>query len=51
MNSKERVKTALNHNVPDKLPVDFGSSQVILILSQMMIIAEIVHCDKILKLI
>jgi len=28
MNSRERIKNVLEHNQPDKLPVDFGSSPV-----------------------
>jgi len=28
MNSRERVKKAINHEVPDKLPIDFGSAPV-----------------------
>ncbi len=28
MNSKERIKTSLNHKQPDQLPVDFGSAPV-----------------------
>jgi len=28
MNSRERIKTALSHKQPDKLPVDFGSTYI-----------------------
>jgi hypothetical protein len=28
MNSRERVRTALNHQLPDRIPVDFGSTAV-----------------------
>jgi len=28
MNSRERIKEALNHRTPDKLPIDFGSTSV-----------------------
>lgn len=28
MNSRERVATALNHEVPDRLPIDLGGSEV-----------------------
>jgi hypothetical protein len=28
MNSREKVKTALNHNDPGKIPVDFGGTPV-----------------------
>jgi len=26
--SRERIQTALDHKEPDKLPIDFGSTQV-----------------------
>ncbi|GAH76485.1 unnamed protein product, partial [marine sediment metagenome] len=27
MNSRERLNTALNHNEPDKIPIDLGGNQ------------------------